>query len=127
VSSPVPMLRNEELLLLKAEAELGLGMTAQATADIDFIRAASGNLPPWTGNAALRQPASLLDDLLYEKRYSLLWESGNNWISMRQYGKLNEIPEQYRLEHIFPVLPFPLNECLSRSPQPSGCSTVVGF
>jgi hypothetical protein len=56
-----------------------------------------------------------------------LWESGNNWISMRQYGKLNEIPEQISAEHIFPVLPFPLNDCTARSPQPEGCTTVVGF
>ncbi len=127
VSSPLPMLRNEELILLRAEANIGLGFNGPAVTDINFVRATAGNLPPYTASAALRQPAALLDELLYEKRYSLLWESGNNWISMRQYGKLNEIPEQYHLEHIFPVIPFPLNDCTARSPQPQGCSTVVGF
>ena len=131
VSAPLPMLRNEELLLLKAEAELGSGDVADATTDINFIRAASGNLPPignpYVPNAALRQRATLLDELLYEKRYSLLWESGSNWISMRLYGKLNEIPKQYSAEHIFPVVPFPLNDCTARNSAPSGCATVTGF
>jgi hypothetical protein len=127
VSSPLPMLRNEELILLKAEAEIGTGDLADAVIDINFVRATSGNLPAWTGNAALGQPAALLDELLYEKRYSLLWESGNNWISMRHYGKLNGIPKQYSGEHIFPVIPFPLNDCTARHPAPSGCVTVIGF
>ncbi len=127
VSSPLPMLRNEELILLRAEANLGAGNTPAALTDINFIRATSGNLPPYTASAALRQPADPLDELLYEKRYSLLWESGNNWISMRQYGKLNTIPEQYHLEHIFPVIPYPLNDCTARSPEPEGCNTVTGF
>ncbi len=131
VSAPVPMLRNEELILLRAEANLGLNQPAAAVTDINFVRATSGNLPPianpYTPNPALHQPPTLLDELLYEKRYSLLWESGNNWISMRQYGKLNEIPKQTAGERIFPVLPFPLNDCTARSPQPSGCVTVTGF
>jgi len=131
VSASLPMLRNEELLLLKAEAEIGSGDLVDATADINFIRVNSGSLPPianpYVPNVAFHQPPTLLDELLYEKRYSLLWESGNNWISMRQYGKLNLIPEQIAAEHIFPVIPFPLNDCTARSPQPSGCVTVVGF
>jgi len=140
VSSPLPMLRNEELILLRAEANLNAGNIPAALTDINFIRATSGNLPPYSGNPALNQPHavsdSLVDELLYEKRYSLLWEFGNNWISTRQYNtvvngvtvsKLTQIPEQYRLEHIFPVIPFPLNDCTARSPEPEGCSTVVGF
>jgi starch-binding outer membrane protein, SusD/RagB family len=125
--SPVPMLRNEELILLRAEAELETGDAAGATADINFIRANSGNLPPIANPyvPTTNQP-TLLDELLYEKRYSLLWESGNNWISMRHYNKLNQLPKQLVTERIFPVVPYPLAECQARTPQPSGCTTVSG-
>jgi hypothetical protein len=125
--SPVPMLRNEELILLRAEAELETGDIAGATADINFIRATSGNLPPIANPyvPTTNQP-TLLDELLYEKRYSLLWESGNNWISMRHYNKLNLLPKQQASERIFPVVPYPLAECQARTPQPSGCATVTG-
>jgi hypothetical protein len=126
-NSPEPMLRNEELILLRAEAELETGDVADATADINFIRTTSGNLPPianpYVGTVAL---PTLLDELLYEKRYSLMWESGNNWISMRHYNKLNLLPKQLTSEKIFPVVPYPLAECQARSPQPEGCATVIG-
>jgi hypothetical protein len=126
-TSPEPMLRNEELILLRAEAELETGDVASATADINFIRANSGNLPPIANPyvPTANQP-TLLDELLYEKRYSLLWESGNNWISMRHYNKLNQIPKELTAERIFPVVPYPLAECQARTPQPPGCTTVSG-
>ena len=131
VSASLPMLRNEELILLRAEANIGLGNAATALTDINLIRAFSGGLPAYTGNAALGQPHgtadSLLVELIYEKRYSLIWESGSNWITTREYGKLATLPKQSSKEHIFPVIPFPLNDCTARTPQPSGCVTVIGY
>jgi starch-binding outer membrane protein, SusD/RagB family len=126
-TSPEPMLRNEELILLRAEAELETGDVASATADINFIRVNSGNLAPIANPyvPTANQP-TLLDELLYEKRYSLLWESGNNWISMRHYNKLNLIPKELSSERIFPIVPYPLAECQARTPQPAGCTTVSG-
>ncbi len=126
-TSPEPMLRNEELILLRAEAELGTGDVASATADINFIRTTAGNLAPIANPyvPTTNQP-TLLDELLYEKRYSLMWESGNNWISMRHYDKLNQLPKQQTSERIFPIVPYPLAECQARTPQPKGCTTVTG-
>jgi hypothetical protein len=126
-TTPVPMLRNEELILLRAEAELETNDVTAATADINFIRTTSGNLPPIAGTyVPTANLPTLLDELLYEKRYSLMWESGNNWISMRHYNKLNQLPKQLTTERIFPIVPYPLAECQARSPQPSGCTTVNG-
>jgi starch-binding outer membrane protein, SusD/RagB family len=126
-SAPEPMLRNEELILLRAEAELETGDVASATVDINFIRTTSGNLPPIANPyvGTTKQP-TLLDELLYEKRYSLMWESGDNWISMRHYNKLGQLPKQQTTERIFPIVPYPLAECQARSPQPAGCATVTG-
>lgn len=89
LSSPVPIIRNEELILLRAEANIGLGNLTAAQADINFIRETSGGLEPVTLTAD-----NALDQLLYEKRYSLLFEGGHRWIDMRRYARLDEIPLQ---------------------------------
>ncbi|MBI4500436.1 MAG: RagB/SusD family nutrient uptake outer membrane protein [Gemmatimonadetes bacterium] len=123
-SAPVPIIRNEELVLLRAEANIALGNTSAAIADINFVRAASGGLPaisdPYVpvGN----QPAALLDEVLYEKRYSLLWE-GHRWIDMRHYGKLAELPKYAANHRIYPYWPLAQAECVPRTPPPAGCTT----
>ncbi len=84
--SPYPIIRNEELILLRAEANVGLGNFAVAEADMNIVRAAAG-LADYTGTAA----GNGLDRLLHEKRYSLFLE-GHRWIDMRRYNKFNELP-----------------------------------
>jgi hypothetical protein len=87
VSDPIPLMRNEELILLRAEANIGLGNLAAAETDINFIRENSGGLKPVTLAAS-----SALDQLLYEKRFSLLFEGGHRWIDMRRYDLLGTLP-----------------------------------
>lgn len=82
-SSPIPLIKNEELILLRAEANLGLLDPAAAVADIDLVRGISGGLPPYPG--AVDQ-ASVLAELLYNKRYSLMYEGGHSWIDYRRYN-----------------------------------------
>jgi len=124
-TSPVAIIRNEELILLRAEANLGLGNLAQALTDINFIRINSGGLPAYSGPVTA---AALLDELLYNKRYSLLWEGGNSWIDFRHYGKLTNLPRMVTGGKFFLKMPFPNNECLARSDASSqpGCSPEVG-
>ena len=81
-----PIIRNEELILLRAEANVGLGNFGAAEADMNIVRAAAG-LAPYSGTDA----SNGLDRLLYEKRYSLFAE-GHRWVDMRRYGKLGELP-----------------------------------
>ncbi len=86
-SAPIPIMRNEELILLRAEANIGLGNLAAAQTDINFIRVNSGGLEPvvlTAGNA--------LSQLLYEKRFSLLLEGGHRWLDLRRYDRLEEVP-----------------------------------
>jgi len=133
-SDPVPIIRNEELILLRAEANIGLGNLAAAVTDINLIRQNSGNLPPYAG--AVTQPA-LLAELLYNKQYSLLLEGGHRWIDLRHYGLLGVLPPngtQIRessasgTRHFFLRFPFPSNECLVRNPAPAtGCALEPGF
>lgn len=85
-TSKFPMIRNEELILLRAEANVGLGNYAAAEADMNIVRAAAG-LAPYSGTDA----SNALDRVLHEKRYSLFGE-GHRWIDMRHYNRLAQLP-----------------------------------
>jgi hypothetical protein len=87
-TTPVPIIRNEELILLRAEANIGLGDISGAADDINFIRMTSGQLTERNDLDA----SNIVDELLYNKRFSLLWEGGHSWIDFRRYGRLGDLP-----------------------------------
>ncbi|NUR32456.1 MAG: RagB/SusD family nutrient uptake outer membrane protein [Gemmatimonadaceae bacterium] len=129
-TSPYAYLRNEELILLRAEANLALGNTAAAVADINFIRVNSGGLAPITlpYTPAPGAPPTLLDELLYEKTYSLMWEEGSSsWLDARRYGKLAELPHDLPGQVVFPYLRIADLECDARNPKPAGCTSPAGL
>lgn len=106
----VPIIRNEELILLRAEANIGLDRIPQAADDINFIRTTSGRLAP-----VAVTPANALDELLKQKRYSLLFEGGHRWIDLRRYGKLDTLPRELD-PNVAPHqrFPIPANEMSGR-------------
>ncbi len=126
--SDVPIIRNEELILLRAEAAINLNDLANAVIDLNEIRGEAGNLPAYAG--AVTQPA-LLDELLYNRRYSLLFEGGHRWLDLRRYNRLGTLPQevtQAGTARRFSRFPFPTNECLARATPPgSGCTPEAGF
>jgi hypothetical protein len=103
-NSSVPILRNEELILLWAEARLGQGNTAEAAQFINFVRRVSGGLTP-IANLASQTTDSIRTVLLKERLYSLLYEGGHHWIDMRRYGRLNQLPVDRTGDVIFSTLP----------------------
>ena len=106
-TTPIPFIRNEELILLKAEAHANLNQTADAVAAINVIRNAAG-IGNYTG--ATTQQA-LINEILYQRRYSLWAEPwGHRWIDARRYNKLNEIPTSYDKGTIFKQFPHPQSE-----------------
>ena len=116
--APIPILRYEELILLRAEAEIGTGDIADAINDINFVRQNSGNLPPYSGATT---PTALVTELLYERRYSLLWEQGTRWIDARRFGILGTIPPAVSGGQVPTVMPIPTTECDARNlPTPCG-------
>ena len=121
-TAPVPIIRNEELILLRAEANIGLGNLATALQDINLVRTTSGGLQPYAGPVT---PAAVLDALLYEKRYSLLFE-GHRWIDLRHYGKLLTMPRDVSTHKIFSRFPLPRAECIIRATPPQGCGLEAG-
>lgn len=112
--SPVPIIRNEELLLLRAEAKFGTGDVAGAVADLNLVRTLSGGLMPIMGSP---DQATFTTALLYERRYSLAFEGGHRWIDLRRFGVPLPLDKP---EHVRNVrYPIPLAECDARPGEPA--------
>jgi starch-binding outer membrane protein, SusD/RagB family len=109
--SPIPIIKKEELILLRAEANIGLGNLAAALPDINLVRTTSGNLSPLPG---LATPEAALDELLYNKLYSLVFEGAHRWIDARHYDRLDQLPVDRPTDEVFPTLPIPTDETLPR-------------
>src|SRR5699024_7132506 len=86
-TSPVPLLRNEELILIYAEANAQLENYPEANKAINYVRSTWG-LPDFTGT----NKAELIDQLLYERRYSLWYEFGHRCFDAKRYGRLDQLP-----------------------------------
>ena len=106
-TAPMPFIKNEELVLIKAEAHAQLNQTADAVAAINVVRNAAsiGNYSGATTQAAL------IDEILYQRRYSLWAEPwGHRWIDARRYDRLNTIPTSFDRGTIFKQFPRPQAE-----------------
>ena len=116
ITTPIPIIRNEELILLRAEILLATGDKAGAIAMINNIRVNSGGLAPTTLTAA-SPDADIVTEILVQKRYSLLLE-GHRWIDMRRYGRLDQLPRDLttgvNAHFVARVQPLPQAECLQR-------------
>jgi hypothetical protein len=82
---PLGILRDEELVLLRAQAYIEAGDLASATADLNSVHTAYGN-PAY---AVFTTKAAAISALLYDKRYSLLMEGPQRWVDLREYKRLN--------------------------------------
>jgi hypothetical protein len=104
LSAPIYIIRNEELILIRAEANIGSNNTA-AVDDINVIRNAHG-LADYSGPT---DDASLLSEVLHQRRYSLYAE-GHRWIDMRRHGRLGELPIDRPGDDVWEQLPRPVSE-----------------
>jgi hypothetical protein len=114
-NTPIPLIKNEELVLLHAEASIGLNDLGTALTDINLVRTTSGGLAPLAGFA---DQAAALTELLYNKRYSLMFEGGHSWIDYRRYGRTADLKSFDRVgpppDVIFATLPIPTPEVQAR-------------
>jgi hypothetical protein len=117
-NTPIPIIKNEELILLRAEALIGLGDLANALTDINTVRVLSGRLPALPD---LGTPEAALNELLYNKLYSLMFEGAHRWIDARHYGRLAALPidrpspePPTPADVVFSTLPVPTDETLAR-------------
>ena len=83
--APITYIRNEELILIYAEANLMTGNTDEAVSAINIIRNAHG-IGDYSGGTT---DDELIEEILYQRRYSLWAEGGHRWIDLRRTGKLD--------------------------------------
>lgn len=106
-TTSITYIKNEELILLKAEAHANLNQATDAVAAINIIRTAAG-IGPYTGPTTQE---ALINEILYQRRYSLWAEPwGHRWIDARRYDRLNQIPTSYDFGTIFTQFPHPQAE-----------------
>ncbi len=118
-TAPVPIIRNEELILLRAEARFFTGNVAGALSDINFIRTTSGGL---AARGAFANAADFTTELLKQRRYSLMFEGGHRWIDARRFNRLDTLPKALPTHNVHSRFPFTEAECLARVPAPAqGC------
>jgi starch-binding outer membrane protein, SusD/RagB family len=100
----VPIIRNEELILLFAEANMVTNPTDAVTA-LNVVRNAAG-LPDYAGALT---PSALEDEMLTQRRYSLFGES-HRWVDMRRFGRLSELPNDRPGDMVPSTIPIPRDE-----------------
>ena len=85
-TSSIPFIRNEELILIYAEANARTGNTAEAVNAINTVRNTWG-VGDYEG---AQDEESLIEEILFQRRYSLWAEAGHRWIDLRRTDRLND-------------------------------------
>jgi starch-binding outer membrane protein, SusD/RagB family len=92
-TTTIPIVRNEELVLLRAEAEWFTGATAAATTDLSDVRTQSGSAGGGTSAVAFAAPANdsqFVSELLLQRTLSL-YQEAQRWPDYRRFGRLAQL------------------------------------
>lgn len=103
--APIPIIRNEELILIYAEAKIQTNALVDAVSAINKIRTGHGLLP----YAGAVTQAALTTEMLKQRRYSLFFE-GHRWVDMRRYNLLAQLPIDRAGDDVWDKFPLPLTE-----------------
>lgn len=103
--APIDILRNEELILIYAEASILAGNLQDAVDALNVIRM-SASLPDYSGPQTVD---ALTTELLTQRRYSL-WSENHRMFDLRRYGLSDTLPVDRAGDRVFNVLPIPLSE-----------------
>ena len=104
-TSPIDFLRNEELILVYAEASILANNLQDAVKALNVIRN-SANLPNYSG---AQTAEALTAEMLKQRRYSL-WLENHRMFDLRRYGLSNTLPIDRPGDQVFNVMPIPLPE-----------------
>lgn len=104
---PIPVTRNAELLLIRAEANIWEGNFSDAVDDLNVIRNAAG-LADYDGEETQE---ALIDEMLEQRRYELYGE-GHRWIDVRRYDRLDTLPLDRDGDTVWERFPIPASENL---------------
>ena len=106
-TSPITVISNEELHLIRAEALAQTGELDEAIALINIVR----NLAGIGDYAGARTQAAVVDEVLRQRRYSL-WQTGQRFVDLRRYNRLSAdfLPIDRPGDVIAQQFPIPLAE-----------------
>jgi hypothetical protein len=104
-TAAVPIIRNEELILIYAEANIQNNDLANGVIALNVIRNGHG-LPNYSGTVS---QDSLINEMLTQRRYSL-FDEGHRWIDVRRYNLLGTLPIDRPGDHVWSEFPLPLTE-----------------
>src|SRR5207253_7271844 len=108
----------------RAQAETETGNLAGATADVNAVRVAEGGLAPL---ATFANAAAARQGILYEMRYSLVYEGPFHLGALREYGLLTKAyvtqagmptlatDPAHASDPLQTTLPIPANEAAARN------------
>lgn len=80
------MLRYAEQFLIRAEANVHLGQSAQAITDLNMIRSRAG----LSGYAGATDSTSTLNAIMHERQVELFTE-GHRWFDLQRTGRINSV------------------------------------
>jgi hypothetical protein len=104
-TAPIAIIRNEELILIYAEANIQLNNLEEGVKAINVIRNGHG-LPDYSGTIT---QSALITEMLKQRRYSLFFE-GHRWIDLRRYHLLNTLPVDRPGDDVWSEFPLPTTE-----------------
>ncbi len=104
-TAPAGIIRNEELILIYAEANIQLNNLTEGLKAINIIRNGHG-LADYSGAT---DQNSLITEMLFQRRYSLFFE-GHRWIDARRYNLLNTLPIDRPGDQVWTEFPLPITE-----------------
>lgn len=113
----IPWITNEELLLLRAEIRWNTGNKQGAIDDINLVRQHAGGLAA-SGLTTGSADDAFVDELLYNRLYSLMWTQGTRWIDARRYNRLGDLPIDRQGDVVHPNMLIPSAECDARRLSP---------
>jgi hypothetical protein len=112
--APLPIVNNVELILIRAEVEWGRGNDAEALRLANLVRTRDGGFT--VPQAPFANRLDLLRFILRQKRYSMLFESGDRLVDYRMFGLFSELgPELSTRSAGEMLIPFPEAEIDARN------------
>jgi starch-binding outer membrane protein, SusD/RagB family len=110
-TTPVSIIRNEELILMSAEAKLQTSDLPGAVIALDKVRTAAGLPALATAKPTIiTDKNKLIDEVLNQRRYSLYMEGAHRWFDMRRYDKLAALPKDLATHNVIKGFPKPQSE-----------------
>src|SRR5262249_8442471 len=87
LTRPIPVRRNADFYLFRAQAKAETGDLAGAAADVNAVRVVEGGLAPL---GAFANVAAARQAIVYEMRYSLIYEGPFHLNALREYAMLTK-------------------------------------